>query len=132
MLGRSNALLNLWTGDLGDLAYNITLNGTNEVVLSAPWYLPSGAKSYSADPQSVCPKCSAEQRSRIVGGEACQWGEGVRPFGDATIRLYCLDPTSVLHSHTFASRTRFMWAKIIYLLTCTHTHTHMATGNSSY
>ena len=45
----SRALLNLWTGDLNALAYNITLKGTNELVTSVGWYLPSSA--YTIDPK---------------------------------------------------------------------------------
>jgi hexosaminidase len=77
----SNAILNLWTGDLKALAYNMTLTGTNDVVTSVGWYLPSSA--YTVDPASYCESndtqpyyCSDEQRKRIIGGEACMWGEG--------------------------------------------------------
>ena len=75
----SNAILNLWTGNLQELAYNITLSGTNDVVTSAGWYLPAG-DSYTVDPASFCETdpskphyCTQEQRSRIIGGEACMW-----------------------------------------------------------
>ena len=69
----------VWTGDLNALAYNITLKGTNELVTSVGWYLPSSA--YTVDPKAYCQTnasksyaCSEAQRSRVVGGEACQWG----------------------------------------------------------
>lgn len=73
----AKAILNLWTGDLQALAYNITKKGTNDVVLSSGWYLPAGG-AYGIDPQDkLCPNstCSAAQKARIIGGEACQWGE---------------------------------------------------------
>jgi N-acetyl-beta-hexosaminidase len=65
----AKALLNLWTGNLQELAYNITQS--NEVVLSAGWYLPAST-AYNVDPQSkLCPNstCSAAQQRRIIGGE---------------------------------------------------------------
>ena len=37
-----------------------------------------GDHSYTVDPRDVCPDtCTDAQRQRIIGGEACQWGEGV-------------------------------------------------------
>ena len=70
----SNAVLNLWTGDLKALAYNMTKTGMNDVVTSVGWYLPASA--YTVDPASYCESnqtqpyyCSDEQRERIVGGE---------------------------------------------------------------
>ena len=33
----SQAILNLWTGDLSALAYNMTKSGTNQVVTSVGW-----------------------------------------------------------------------------------------------
>ena len=83
-LVEAKAVLNLWTGDIQALAYNITLKGTNDAVLSDGWYLPAAA-AYTVDPQdTACTNnttaktyCSAAQRARIIGGEACQWGEGV-------------------------------------------------------
>ena len=33
----SQAILNLWTGDLPALAYNMTKSGTNQVVTSVGW-----------------------------------------------------------------------------------------------
>eukprot|EP00041_Stephanoeca_diplocostata_P018142 m.378376 g.378376 ORF g.378376 m.378376 type:complete len:707 (+) comp20930_c0_seq1:139-2259(+) len=81
-LVKANALLNLWTGNLNELAFNMTTRGTNEVIVSAPWYLPA-SDSYHHEPTDVCSAnasspyfCSAEQRARIIGGEACMWGEG--------------------------------------------------------
>jgi hypothetical protein len=35
----SNAILNLWTGNLKELAFNITRSGTNDVVTSVGWYV---------------------------------------------------------------------------------------------
>jgi hexosaminidase len=79
----AKALLNLWTGDLSALAYNITKSGTNELVTSVGWYLPTG-NAYKVDPKAYCTndtaskyRCTAAQRERIVGGEACMWGEGI-------------------------------------------------------
>ena len=36
----ANAVLNLWTGDIKTLAYNITKAGTNDVVTSIGWWVP--------------------------------------------------------------------------------------------
>ena len=59
----------------------MTKTGTNEVVTSFGWYLPA-SNAYSVDPAGLCeadPKkpyyCSPEQRARIIGGEACMWGD---------------------------------------------------------
>jgi hypothetical protein len=79
----AKAVLNLWTGRIKELAYNMTKSGTNEVVTSVGWYIPTG-NVYAVDPRdthcetnaSLPHYCSPEQRARIVGGEACMWGEG--------------------------------------------------------
>ncbi len=82
----SGAMLNLWTGAIHELAYNITRSGSNDVVMSAGWYLDSVPSDdyYEHEPGEVCTsdassryRCSDAQRERIRGGEACMWGEGV-------------------------------------------------------
>lgn len=78
----SNALLNMWTGQVQELTYNMTMTGRNQIVMSVNWYLP--ANGYSHDPiATLCNssaespfRCSAQQQAAIVGGEACMWGEG--------------------------------------------------------
>ena len=82
----SGALLNLWTGSINELAYNITSTGKNDLVTSVNWYLDAGPsdKYYAHDPAEVCAsdasspfRCTDAQRARIIGGEACMWGESV-------------------------------------------------------
>lgn len=113
-LVKSNALLNLWTGNLNQLAFNITTGGTNDVVVSAPWYLPA-ADSYTHEPTDVCSTnasspyfCSAAQRARIIGGEACMWGEGTDatnlfsetwPGGHTGVFLTPVDTRDTVHSY---------------------------------
>lgn len=80
---RSKAVLNLWTGNLQQLAYNITVTGANKLVTSVNWYLPVGVdNAYKHDPVENCDgaapfRCNAAQREAIIGGEACMWGENV-------------------------------------------------------
>lgn len=115
----SKAILNLWTGNLKELAWNITRSGTNDVVTSAGWYLPAGG-SYAVDPSSYCETdpskpfyCTPEQRSRIIGGEACMWCvpsslsilELKRSGQDMTVAPICTAgekaPTSAIFSRTY-------------------------------
>ncbi|MFI5279801.1 MAG: beta-N-acetylhexosaminidase [Gemmatimonadales bacterium] len=51
-------------------------------ILSAPFYLDhqsSAEEHYRADPLPVVTDLTAEQQSRVLGGEACMWAEHVGP-----------------------------------------------------
>jgi hexosaminidase len=74
-----DAVVQSWRGT-ASLATAVKME--HEAILSAPFYLDhmlSAATHYAADPIPAASDLTPEQRQRVLGGEACMWGEFVTP-----------------------------------------------------
>ena len=76
----ANAVIQSWRGT-GYLAQ--TVRAGRRAILSAPYYLDhiSSAEDHYVDPlpESLERELSPEEEARVLGGEACMWGEFVTP-----------------------------------------------------
>ncbi|XP_067002308.2 beta-hexosaminidase subunit beta [Anabrus simplex] len=82
-----DTVVHVWTGDQSEELAKVTKAG-HPALLSACWYLDhlstggDWQKFYLCDPQDF--PGSEEQKMRVIGGEACMWGEVVDDSNLAT------------------------------------------------
>jgi len=79
--GFKNAIVQVWDQVAPETTLHRMTSEGRDVIVSYPWYLDhvrygeSWAKMYSFEPLSFNPMEDEEISSRVLGGEACMWGE---------------------------------------------------------